>query len=142
MSSFGRSLVRLFGRVHHAFYRGSGGRVLGGFRRVRFLLLTTTGRKTGKKRTTPLLYIEDRDGYAVVASFAGSPKHPAWYLNLERHPEATVQIGDQVFAVAASTATLEEKRRLWPRFTAVYPDYDAYQKRTDRQIPVVLLRKT
>jgi len=86
--------------------------------------------------------MEDRGGYAVVASFAGSPKHPAWYLNLERHPEATVQIGDQVFAVTASTATLKEKQRLWPRFTAVYPDYDAYQKKTDRQIPVVLLRKT
>ena len=142
MSSWVRTLIKAFGRVHHAIYRGSSGRVLGKFRRVEFLLLTTTGRKTGEKRTAPLVYIEDGDDYAVVASFAGAPKHPAWYLNLKSHPEATVQIGDQVFDVTASTATPEEKQRLWPRFTAVYRDYDTYQKRTDRGIPVVLLRTT
>ena len=141
MSPLARFLVKLFSKAHNVLYRVSGGRVFGSLGEAPVLLLTVTGRKSGKPRTTPLLYIEDGDSFAVVASFGGAPEHPAWYRNLERNPRATVQIENQVVPVTAATATPEEKKRLWPRFTAVYPDYDTYQKKTKRDIPVVLLRK-
>ena len=106
------------------------------------LLLTATGSKSGQPRTVPLLYIETDDGYAIVASFGGSPEHPAWYRNLQKHPQATVQIGDRVMPITATTATTEQKKELWPRLTAMYSDYDNYEAQTERDIPVVLLRTT
>jgi len=118
----------------------SGGRVFAKLGRAPMLLLTATGRKSGKPRTTPLLYVEDGDGFAVVASFGGAPEHPSWYRNLEKDPEVTLQIENRVISVTASTATPEEKKRLWPRLIAIYPDYDTYQQETTRDIPVVLLR--
>jgi deazaflavin-dependent oxidoreductase (nitroreductase family) len=134
-------MVKLFGKAHKVVYRMSGGRVFAKLGRAPMLLLTATGRKSGKPRTTPLLYIEDGDGFAVVASFGGAPEHPSWYRNLEKDPEVTLQIKNRVISVTASTATPEEKKRLWPRLTAIYPDYDTYQKETTRDIPVVLLRQ-
>jgi len=141
MSPLARYMVKLFGKAHKVLYRMSGGRVFAKLGRAPMLLLTATGRKSGKPRTTPLLYVEDGDGFAVVASFGGAPEHPSWYRNLEKNPEATLQIKNRVISVTASTATPEEKKRLWPRLTAIYPDYDTYQKETTRDIPVVLLRK-
>lgn len=141
MSPLARYMVKLFGKAHKVVYRMSGGRVFAKLGRAPMLLLTATGRKSGKPRTTPLLYVEDGDGFAVVASFGGAPEHPSWYRNLEKNPEATLQIKNRVISVTASTATPEEKKRLWPRLTAIYPDYDTYQKETTRDIPVVLLRK-
>jgi len=134
-------MIKLFGKVHKVLYRMCGGRVFAKLGQAPMLLLTAAGRKSGKPRTTPLLYIEDSDGFAVVASFGGAPEHPSWYRNLEKNPEVTLQIEDRVIPVTASTATPEEKKRLWPRLTAIYPDYDTYQKETTRDIPVVLLRK-
>jgi deazaflavin-dependent oxidoreductase (nitroreductase family) len=134
-------MVKFFGKAHKAIYRMSGGRLLARMGEAPMFLLTTTGRKSGKPRTTPLLYIEEGDGFAIVASFGGSPAHPSWYLNLEKNPRATVQIEERVIPVIASTASPDEKKRLWPRFTAIYPDYDNYQKETKRDIPVVLLQK-
>ncbi len=141
MSPLARSMVKLFGKAHKVVYRMSGGRLFAKLGRAPMLLLTATGRKSGKPRTTPLLYVEDGEGFAVVASFGGAPEHPSWYRNLEKNPEVTLQIENRVISVTASTATPEEKKRLWPRLTDIYPDYDTYQKETTRDIPVVLLRQ-
>jgi deazaflavin-dependent oxidoreductase (nitroreductase family) len=103
------------------------------------LLLTTTGRKSGKERTVPLLYLGDGENMVVVASNGGTPKHPAWWLNLEANPEATVEIGSRKLWVRVEKASPEEKKRLWPRLVAMYGGYETYRRRTDREIPVVLL---
>ncbi len=141
MSPFKRNMIKLFGKVHGILYRMSGSRFFANLGQVPTLLLTATGRKSGKPRTVPLIYVENDDGYAVVASFAGATGHPAWYRNLQKTPEASVHIEDRVIPVTASTATPEEKKSLWPRFTAIYPDYDNYESDTERDIPLVLLRK-
>jgi len=104
------------------------------------LLLTTTGRKTGERRTIPLLYLEDGENLAVVASNGGAPKHPDWWLNLRVAPEAIAEVGRRKLRVRAEEASPEEKERLWPRLVAMYGPYESYQRRTDREIPVVLLR--
>lgn len=103
------------------------------------LLLTTTGRKTGRERTTPLIFAPDGDDYLVVASMGGAPRHPAWYLNLQAEPNADVQVKADHVPVVARTATDNEKQRLWGIVTEQWPNYDAYQSRTDRVIPVVVL---
>jgi len=103
------------------------------------LLLTTTGRKTGKQRTTPLLYVEDDGRYVVIGSVGGAPKHPAWYLNLGGNPAATIQLGRRKLQVTAKTAEPEERARLWARATRMYSGYDGYQAKTGREIPVVIL---
>lgn len=139
MSPLARHMIKLFGKVHKALYGLSGTRVFNNVGQMPTLLLTATGRKSGKPRTVPLLYVETDDGYAIVASFAGAPDHPAWYRNLQKNPQASVQIADRVIPVMASTASTDEKHILWPQFTDMYPDYDNYQRDTDRDIPVVLL---
>ena len=103
------------------------------------LLLTTTGRKSGKPRTTPLLYVEDGGRYVVVASVGGAPKHPAWYLNVQDDPVAKIEVGSRSLDVRAETAEPEERARLWQAVTRMYPTYDVYQARTTRVIPVVVL---
>ncbi len=106
----------------------------------RGLLLFTTGRKTGKKRTTPLLYLEDGENLVIVASNGGAPRHPAWWLNLEVDSEPQVRVEDRTLRVRAEEAKGEEKRRLWARLVEMYPAYEDYQRRTTREIPVVILR--
>ena len=114
-------------------------------RRARFprgapvCLVTTTGRKSGQSRTAPLLYLADGERVVLVASKGGMSKHPVWYLNLVANPRCTVEIGREKRAMRAHTASAEEKAALWPRLIAMYPDYDDYQSRTDREIPVVVL---
>jgi deazaflavin-dependent oxidoreductase (nitroreductase family) len=121
-------------------YRASGGRLGGRIRSgAPVLLLTTTGRKSGKRRTTPLLYLEDAGNYVVIASVGGAPRHPAWYLNLLANPMATIEVGRRKLAVTARTATPEERARLWRLAVQMYPGYDDYQARTSREIPVVIL---
>jgi F420H(2)-dependent quinone reductase len=132
--------LKLVSRIHVLVYKGSGGRLGARFRKTApVLLLTTTGRKTGKQRTTPLLYIQDGDRYVVVASVGGAPKHPAWYLNLRGNPAATIQIGSRKLAVACEPAEPDERARLWAKATQMYPQYDDYQAKTNREIPVVVL---
>jgi deazaflavin-dependent oxidoreductase (nitroreductase family) len=109
------------------------------WRGVETLLLTTRGRKSGKLRRTALIYGEVDGGYVVVASYGGSPRHPEWYLNLMAHPEVRVQVGPDVVDGAARTTTGEERSRLWTLMCGIWPDYDNYQKRTSREIPVVLI---
>jgi deazaflavin-dependent oxidoreductase (nitroreductase family) len=108
---------------------------------VSTLLLTTRGRKTGKLRRTPLIYGEDRDRYLVVGSKGGAKTHPSWYLNLVEDPEVHVQVGADKFPARARPATAREKPRLWKLMTSIWPEYDRYQARTDREIPVVILER-
>lgn len=105
------------------------------------LLLTTFGRKSGRWRRTPLIYGRDGDRFVVVASKGGAPQHPAWYLNLVDHPQVRVQVGADKFTANAHTASPEEKTRLWPQMAKIWPDYDDYQKRTSRDIPLVILER-
>ena len=103
------------------------------------LLLTVTGRKSGVLRRTALIYGVDGDNYVVVASKGGAPKHPAWYLNLDANPEVQVQVLADKFTARARTAEGEERSRLWDKLAEVWPDYNEYQTKTDRQIPIVVL---
>jgi deazaflavin-dependent oxidoreductase (nitroreductase family) len=128
-----------FTRLHTAVFRATGGRLGSKLGRLPCLLLNHVGRKSGKQRTTPLLYIEDGADLVIVASKGGSPKHPAWWLNLRERPETTVELRGETRAVRAREAAASEKTRLWPRLVEVWPDYDKYQQRTNREIPVVIL---
>lgn len=103
------------------------------------LLLTTRGRKSGKLRRSALIYGRDGARYVIVASIGGAPKHPSWYLNLVEHPEVTVQVGAETFPARARTAGAAEKPRLWAMMAEIFPTYDAYQAKTAREIPVVIL---
>jgi deazaflavin-dependent oxidoreductase (nitroreductase family) len=105
------------------------------------LLLTTRGRKSGQLRRTALIYGQDGDRYLLVASLGGAPKHPLWYLNLVEHPEVELQVGAETFAGRARTATAEEKPRLWQLMAAIFPQYNSYQKKTSREIPVVIVER-
>lgn len=143
MKRRGTRRERLWDRFHKVLYRASGGRVLGRFTDDQgdspVLLLTTTGRKTGKERTHCLLYLSDGDRSVVVASNSGADRHPAWFLNLEENPAVTVQAGRARQAATARVADAEERKALWPRLVEMYSGYDAYQADTDREIPVVVL---
>jgi F420H(2)-dependent quinone reductase len=133
-------VLRIFSRVPITLYRLTGGiigeRIFGN----RMLLLTTTGRKTGQPRTKPVAYLTDGDALVIVAGAAGAAKHPDWWLNLESHPEAQVQVGRRKLRVNATRASLDEQRRLWARYPAQYALFESMQKRVSREIPVVILR--
>jgi len=133
-------LIRAMSAANTWVYRLSGGRVGGRFLRgAPVLLLTTIGRKSGRPRTAPLLYLDDGDELVIVASKGGMSQHPVWYLNLEANPDVEVEVGSTRRPMRARRASDEEKAKLWPRLTAMYRDYDDYQARTDRNIPVVIL---
>jgi deazaflavin-dependent oxidoreductase (nitroreductase family) len=132
-------IIKSYSTLHRLWYRITGGAVGGTFSGMPILLLTTTGRRSGKQRTTPLMYMQDGDRMVVVASNAGRDEHPRWWLNLKQHPRATVQIKSKQTAVHAADASAEERSRLWPRLTAAYADYETYEQRTNRPIAVVLL---
>lgn len=125
--------------LHRLLLRLTGGRLLATSGRMPVLLLTTTGRKTGQPRTWQLSYLEDDDALVIVASNSGRERHPAWYLNLLAEPRATVRIGGATREVRATVATPAEKARLWPQLTQAELLYAAYQHRTTRAIPLVLL---
>ncbi len=103
------------------------------------LLLTTAGRKTAKPWTTPIGYIRDGSSYVVIASNAGSDRHPGWYLNLQQNPVARIQIGNRVLSVRAETAHGDRRQRFWSQVIAAAPGYAAYEARTTREIPLVIL---
>jgi deazaflavin-dependent oxidoreductase (nitroreductase family) len=105
------------------------------------LLLTTTGRKSGKPYTTPLIYGKDGDRYLIVGSWGGSPRHPQWYLNLVAQPQVEIQVAAEKFKARTSTAAGEEKARLWKIMAAIYPNYDVFQTRTTRVIPLVVIER-
>ena len=113
----------------------------GGKGLVPTLLLTTVGRKSGRILTLPLIFGRSGPDYVVVASKGGAPAHPAWYLNLEANPEVQVQVKADKFKAHAHTANTEERATLWPRMVEIYGPYTDYQKKTDRQIPLVVLKR-
>jgi deazaflavin-dependent oxidoreductase (nitroreductase family) len=132
--------TKIMSRLNIWLIRLSGGRLGAKFLHgAPIMLLTTTGRKSGKPRTTPLLYLQDGATLVAVASKAGSARHPVWYQNLVAHSEVDVEIGRQHRRMRARPATAEEKQHLWARLIAMYPPYDSYQARTARDIPVVIL---
>ena len=131
----------LFGEEHVRRYRETGGEVGHEWRGVHTLLLTTTGRRSAEKRTTPLIYGRDGDRYVVVASKGGAPQHPAWYLNLSADPDVGLQVAAERFAARARTAGPEERERLWRLMAEIWPAYDEYATKTEREIPVVVLER-
>lgn len=135
-------LRKLVSPLNTLVYRLSGGRMMAKSKDVPLLLLTTTGRRSHKARTAPLLFLEEGDAFIVIASFGGQPEHPAWYLNLEADPHATVQIGRQELAVRAETLHGDDRERLWKRITDAHSSFEGYKRKTTRTIPVVALRRT
>ena len=133
-----RLQVWLISRIHGAVYRASRGFV-GGRIQGPVLLLTTVGRKTGRPRTSPLLYVNTVPGRAVIGSYGGDPRHPEWWLNLKANPNAVVQIKSAKIAVRAREASGEERDRLWLEFVSMYPGYMGYEQRTDRRFPIAVL---
>jgi deazaflavin-dependent oxidoreductase (nitroreductase family) len=131
--------LTLLGDDHIRAYRESGGEVGYLWNGVPTLLLTTTGRRTGRERTSALIFARAGDDYLIVASKGGMPSHPMWYLNLQANPQAKIQVKADELAVVAHTASADEKPRLWKIVTDIWPNYDVYQSRTDRDIPVVVL---
>jgi F420H(2)-dependent quinone reductase len=135
-----RLALKLGSGAHAGVYRATGGKLFGRMGKSPILLLNTVGRKTGRKRTSPLLYVMDGEDFVIIASKGGAATHPAWYLNLRANPQATVEIGDREVHVEAEVADPEEKARLWQKMVEMYPTYDDYQRKTEREIPLLLLR--
>ncbi|HLE95247.1 MAG TPA: nitroreductase family deazaflavin-dependent oxidoreductase [Acidimicrobiia bacterium] len=125
-----RQYVRTDGRKGHEWRKG-----------VPTLLLTTRGRKTGRLHRTALIYGVDGNRYLVVASVGGAAENPSWYLNLVQNPEVELQVGADKFTARARTAGADEKPRLWRLMASIWPDYDRYQAKTEREIPVVILER-
>jgi deazaflavin-dependent oxidoreductase (nitroreductase family) len=130
----------LFGDEHVRQYEATGGKVGHDWNGTSCLILHTTGRKSGQTRKFALIYARDGYDYVIVASKGGAPEHPGWYLNLLSHPDAAIQVWDKLIPITARTGTSTDKARVWPAMTAQWPDYDGYQRKTRREIPVVLLR--
>jgi deazaflavin-dependent oxidoreductase (nitroreductase family) len=132
----------LFGQKHVQRYRETDGEVGHLWKRgSKILLLTTKGRKTGKATTTPLIYERDGDDYVIVASKGGAPEDPGWYRNLTKTSDVEVQVKGDVFSAHARVAEGAERERLWKLVNQQWPDYNAYQQRTEREIPVVVLER-
>ncbi len=145
-STASRLLWRTFGvgtSLHVVTYRATRGLVGHGGRlgAPPMLLLDHVGAKSGKRRTSPLVYVRDGDDLVIVASKGGHPRHPAWFHNLRANPDTTVQVGAERREVHARIANPEERARLWPEAVRVWPGYDGYQRRTDREIPLVILER-
>ncbi len=127
------------GESHVEAYRATAGEIGYIWNNATTLLLTTKGRKSGEQKTVPLIFVADGDNYVMIASLGGAPRHPAWYLNLAAEPRVTLQVKDKVFDAIATTAQSPERERLWAKAVDAWPQYDDYQAKTSRQIPVVVL---
>ncbi len=136
----GRFVFKFITTIHAFVYRLTRGKFGSEMRGFRVLLLTTTGRKTGKKRTTPLGYFEHDGGYILIGSNAGMDTHPAWFHNLTHQPRATIQVKDRQLEVTAETAKPDKRTQLWTRLVELAPGYADYAKQTNREIPLVILR--
>jgi deazaflavin-dependent oxidoreductase (nitroreductase family) len=135
-----RLALKLGSGVHTGLYRATGGKLFGRMGKSPIMLLNTVGRKTGRKRTSPLLYVMDGEDFVIIASKGGAPAHPAWYLNLKANPDATVEVGDREVRVRPEEVDSEEKVRLWQKMIEMYPTYDDFQTKTKREIPLLVLR--
>ncbi|SHH40481.1 deazaflavin-dependent oxidoreductase, nitroreductase family [Jatrophihabitans endophyticus] len=133
----------LFGKEHVERYEATDGEEGYHWQNgTTILLLHTTGRKSGKEYTHPLIYRDYGDAYLIVASKGGDPQAPDWYKNIEKDPDVSLQIKADTFAAHARTATADERPAMWRHMAEVWPDYDEYQKKTDREIPVVVLERS
>ena len=132
----------LFGQEHVKRYRKTGGAEGHDWQGTTVLILTTRGRRSGTQRSTPLIYGTHGGGYLVVASNGGAKEPPAWYLNLDADPEVQVQVKDDRFRARARTASPKEKPELWRTMAGRWPRYEDYQRRTSREIPVVVLERS
>lgn len=135
----GKTLARTAMRMMVWLYRSTGGRIGGRMFGATVLLITTTGRRSGRPWTNPVMYQRDGDGYVVIASNGGSDRHPAWWLNLRSNPEATIQVGREVVRVSATRASGAERERLFALMTKAYKGFADYEAKTTRKIPVVRL---
>ena len=135
----GNAVMKVMAPLNTWIYRTSRGRLGARFPGgAPICIVTTTGRRSGRPRAVPLLYMRDGEDIVVVASKGGMPQHPDWYLNVAANPEVEMEIGDHSERYVARTADTEERASLWPRLVEVYSSYDDYQARTDREIPVVI----
>jgi deazaflavin-dependent oxidoreductase (nitroreductase family) len=133
-------LARTTTSMHEAIFRLSGGRLLGSYAGMPVLILTTTGRRSGRERSTMITSpVRDGDRLVIVASYGGDDRHPAWFLNLRDNPDVKVTMGGRTRPMRARVATADEKAELWPQVVAAYKGYEGYQARTDRDIPLVVL---
>jgi deazaflavin-dependent oxidoreductase (nitroreductase family) len=130
-----------FGNMHRAAYRATGGRIGHNLAGLPMLLLTTTGRRSGEPRTTPLTYMDDGDHWVIVGSNNGGPSDPAWWFNLQSEPNANIQVRGNTHRVRAHLATGEERAGLWPTLKNHNPAYARYEKKAPREIPVVVLER-
>lgn len=135
------TLARGITALHTQIYRRTGGKVGAKVGPTTMGLLTTIGRRSGEPRTTPLNIMRDGDRWLLVASYGGDDRDPQWFKNLQAKPDATIQVGPETIPVRASVATPDEKKTLWPKVVAAYKGYENYQRKTDRDIPVVVLTR-
>ena len=131
-------ILKLFAGLNAAVYRMSGGRLMGKMGASDICVVRMQGARSGKWRDVPLMYVPNGDGVILVASLGGAPKNPVWYYNLIAHPDIEVQVKDKNLALRARLASSQEKADVWSRCVAAYPPYEAYQKRTTRDIPVFI----
>jgi F420H(2)-dependent quinone reductase len=138
-SAMGDLAIKWMSRINTFFYKRNNGQGLGStFQNIPVALLTTTGRKSGEPRVSPLYFLRDGDKVVVAASRGGSDKNPQWYLNLKANPKVQVQIKDEILDLTARDANEEERQRYWPQLVQMYPTYEDYQSWTDRVIPLVV----
>ena len=133
--------LTLFGEEHIRRYLETEGAVGHEWNGAPTLVLTTTGRKSGQPRRSAMIYGRDGDAHVVIASQGGAPKHPNWYVNLVAEPDVEVQVRGERFQARARTAEGDERERLWALMTSIWPNFDVYQTRTERRIPVVVLER-
>jgi deazaflavin-dependent oxidoreductase (nitroreductase family) len=138
-SAMGDLAIKWMSRINTFFYKRNNGQGLGStFQNIPVALLTTTGRKSGEPRVSPLYFLRDGDKVVVAASRGGSDKNPQWYLNLKANPKVQVQIKDEILDLTARDANEEERQQYWPQLVQMYPTYEDYQSWTDRVIPLVV----
>jgi deazaflavin-dependent oxidoreductase (nitroreductase family) len=133
--------ISLFGEAHIKLYQETGGKEGYLWNGVPTLLLTTKGRKSGEMRTIPIIYVKVGEAYVIIGSQGGAPKHPLWYLNILADPHVKLQVKDEKFDAVARAADSPERERLWAEATRQWPNYDVYQTRTTRKIPVVVIER-
>jgi deazaflavin-dependent oxidoreductase (nitroreductase family) len=133
-----KAVIKFASKLNVFVYRLTGGRVMGKMKGAPICLVTMTGRKSGRKITFPLMYNPDGGNVILVASLGGAPKNPVWYYNLMANPKVIIQLGAKKQEMLATQASPEQKAALWPSIVANYPDFEVYQKKTERDIPVII----
>jgi deazaflavin-dependent oxidoreductase (nitroreductase family) len=136
-----RLALKLGSVAHAGLYRATGGKLFGRMGKSPILLLNTVGRKTGKKRTSPLLYVMDGEDFIIIASKGGAPTHPDWFHNVRANPQVTVEVGSETFPARATIAEGTERQRLFDQMAAQMPNFAEYQRNTTRKLPVIVLER-